>query len=169
LADLTGDGKADIIGFGTAGVYVALNNGDGTFQAPRLVLQDSGTASTKWRPVVTACTLFVADVNGSGYGDIVGNGRNGEGVFVAIGNGDGTFQAFEHVNNNLGHIREPQFFVDLTGDGAADLIYVSFLYYSSVLLVSYNDGSGNFGPAQEFFRELPEHYSSMLGLLMANL
>jgi FG-GAP-like repeat len=31
LADLTGDGYADIIGFGDAGVYIALSNGDGTF------------------------------------------------------------------------------------------------------------------------------------------
>ena len=31
LADLTGDGRADIVGFGDAGVYVALGNGDGTF------------------------------------------------------------------------------------------------------------------------------------------
>jgi len=31
LADLTGDGRADIVGFGDDGVYVALGNGDGTF------------------------------------------------------------------------------------------------------------------------------------------
>jgi hypothetical protein len=151
LADLTGDGKADIIGFGTAGVYVALNNGDGTFQAPRLVVQGFGTVATNYP--VTARTLFVADVNGSGYGDIVGVSQGC--ISVAIGNGDGTFQAPEIVNNNFGYIGGPRFFVDLTGDGAADLIYLSQRLYSSVLLVSYNDGSGNFGPAQEFFRELP--------------
>jgi hypothetical protein len=31
LADLTGDGRADIVGFGNAGVWVSLNNGDRTF------------------------------------------------------------------------------------------------------------------------------------------
>ena len=31
LADITGDGRADIVGFGNDGVYVALSNGDGTF------------------------------------------------------------------------------------------------------------------------------------------
>jgi hypothetical protein len=31
LADLTGDGRADIVGFGDAGVWTALNNGNGTF------------------------------------------------------------------------------------------------------------------------------------------
>ena len=31
LADLTGDGRADIVGFGNAGVWVTLNKGNGTF------------------------------------------------------------------------------------------------------------------------------------------
>jgi len=43
LADLTGDGRADIIGFGDAGVYVALSNGDGTFAfTPVPVIADFG-------------------------------------------------------------------------------------------------------------------------------
>ena len=33
---------ADIVGFGDAGVYVALSNGDGTFQPPRFVVADFG-------------------------------------------------------------------------------------------------------------------------------
>lgn len=36
--DVTGDGKADIIGFGNdAGPWVALSNGDGTFQPAKIV------------------------------------------------------------------------------------------------------------------------------------
>jgi hypothetical protein len=166
LADLTGDGKADIIGFGTAGVYVALNNGDGTFQAPQLVVQGfSSTVSTN-DDTVNARTLFVADVNGSGYGDIIGIGQNGEGIFVAIGNGDGTFQALKVVNHHS-YIGEPRFFVDLTGDGAADLIY----FTAGAVLVSYNDGSGRFGPAQEFCRGLVDYPFTLTTavLLMANL
>ncbi len=42
LVDITGDGMADIVGFGDAGVYVAINNGDGTFQAPQFALADFG-------------------------------------------------------------------------------------------------------------------------------
>ncbi|WP_198161220.1 FG-GAP repeat domain-containing protein, partial [Variovorax sp. WDL1] len=38
LADMTGDGRADIVGFGDPGVWIALNNGNGTFQAPQMVL-----------------------------------------------------------------------------------------------------------------------------------
>jgi hypothetical protein len=163
LADLTGDGKADIIGSGTVGVYVALNNGDGTFQAPRLVVQGFSTVSNY--PVTVR--VYVADVNGSGYGDIVG--ISDRGIFVAIGNGDGTFQAPEIVNNSINHqVGEPQFFVDLTGDGAADLIYVRW----GAVFVSYNDGSGRFGPEQGFFGGLVDEYKFPVKqgvFLMANL
>ena len=38
VSDLTGDGRADIAGFGLDGVWVALNNGNGAFQAPNMVL-----------------------------------------------------------------------------------------------------------------------------------
>jgi hypothetical protein len=126
-------------------VYVALNNGDGTFQAPRLVVQGFGPASPN---------LFVADVNGSGYGDVVG--INNRGISVAIGNGDGTFQAPEIVNNNIG-AGAPRFLVDLTGDGAADLIYLQ----GYEMWVSYNDGSGRFGPVQGFSSGLVEFQQSV--------
>ncbi len=44
LADLRGNGRMDIVGFGDAGVYVALSNGDGTFTyRPQPVLADFGT------------------------------------------------------------------------------------------------------------------------------
>ena len=39
-ADITGDGRADIVGFGDTGVWTALSNGDGTFPPPRVVLAD---------------------------------------------------------------------------------------------------------------------------------
>ena len=37
LTDLNGDGRPEIVGFGEAGVYVARNNGDGTFQPAQIV------------------------------------------------------------------------------------------------------------------------------------
>ena len=45
LADLTGDGKADIIAFGDDGVWTAISNGDGTFQEAKFVLADFGLHS----------------------------------------------------------------------------------------------------------------------------
>src|SRR4051794_22136138 len=43
LADITGDGRADVVGFGIAGVWTALSNGDGTFGGPNFVLANFGT------------------------------------------------------------------------------------------------------------------------------
>ena len=41
VVDLTGDGKADIVGFGDDGVWTAIGTGDGTFQPAQFVAADS--------------------------------------------------------------------------------------------------------------------------------
>ncbi|RXW14875.1 hypothetical protein EST38_g10978 [Candolleomyces aberdarensis] len=125
LGDLTGDGRADIIAISNSGVYVLMNNGDGTFQEPKLAVKDFGAVAGGWQ--VDKHPRFVADVNGDGCGDIVGFGNAG--VYVAIGNGDGTFQAPKLVIRDFGYNaggwrvdKHPRFVVDLTGDGTADII-----------------------------------------------
>ncbi len=45
LGDVTGDGKADIVGFGADGVYASLSNGDGTFGGPILASTISAPAT----------------------------------------------------------------------------------------------------------------------------
>ena len=89
LADLTGDGRADIVGFGNAGVWVSRNNGNGTFQAPTLVVANFGYNAGGWR--VEKHPRFLADLTGDGRADIVGFGNAG--VWVSLNNGNGTFQA----------------------------------------------------------------------------
>ena len=49
LADTTGDGRADIVGFGDAGVYVSRAQADSTFAAPRLVVDNFGYVAGGWR------------------------------------------------------------------------------------------------------------------------
>ena len=49
LADATGDRRADIAGFGNAGVWVALNGGNGTFQQPQLAVGNFGYNAGGWR------------------------------------------------------------------------------------------------------------------------
>ena len=78
LVDLTGEGKADIVGFGDAGVYVALNNGDGTFQPSKLVLNEFGY-NGGWN--VNLHPRFLVDLIGNEKADIVGFGDAG--VFVS--------------------------------------------------------------------------------------
>ncbi|MDC8448125.1 MAG: VCBS repeat-containing protein [Nitrospira sp.] len=141
VADLTGDGKADLIGFGEDWVWVALNNGDGTFQAPKPVLDDL-VYSKSWR--VDQHPRFVVDLTGDGKADLIGFG--GEYVWVALNNGDGTFEKPEPVLDDLVYSKgwrvdqHPRFVVDLTGDGKADIIGFGGEY----VWVALNNDDGTF-------------------------
>jgi hypothetical protein len=78
---VNGDGKADAVGFGYAGVYVALANAAGTAFAPT-ASQWTGAFSYNagWR--VDQHPRMLADVNGDGKADAVGFGYAG--VYVAL-------------------------------------------------------------------------------------
>jgi len=123
VADLTGDGRADIVGFGNVGAWVALNNGDGTFQAPRLAT-DLGGSNSGWQ--VDKHPRFLADLTGDGRAGIVGFGDDG--VWVALNNGDGSFKAAQMVtdlgsyNSGWRVDQHPRFLADLTDDGRADIV-----------------------------------------------
>ena len=97
-ADLTGDKCADIVGFGLDGVWVALNNGDGTFQPPNLVLSGF-SAHTGWS--VESHPRLPADLTGDGRADIVGFGDAG--VWTVLNNGDGTFGPMRFVIADFGY------------------------------------------------------------------
>jgi hypothetical protein len=147
LADLTGDGRADIVGFGNAGVWVALNNGNGTFQAPQMVVASFGYNAGGWR--VQNHSRFLADLTGDGRADIVGFGNAG--VWVALNNGNGTFQAPQMVVASFGYNaggwrveRHPRFLADLTGDGRADVVG----FGNAGVWVALNNGNGTFQAPQ---------------------
>ncbi|MEU9314094.1 FG-GAP-like repeat-containing protein [Streptomyces sp. NPDC048256] len=81
LADVTGDGNPDIVGFGDEGVWVSHNRGDGQFEQAQLVCRGFGynEEAGGWR--VDRHPRFLADITGDGRVDIVGFG--GPGVYVA--------------------------------------------------------------------------------------
>jgi hypothetical protein len=83
LADVNGDGRADIVGFGIEGTYVAFGQADGTFMAPTLMLRDfnaaNGWSSNEVYPRI------LADIDNDGRIDIVGFGA--EGVLVGYNTG----------------------------------------------------------------------------------
>lgn len=125
MADITGDKRADIIGFGNAGVWVSLANADGSYSAPQLVLSAFGydAAAGGWR--VDRHPRFLADTNGAGRADIVGFGDAG--VYVAVANGSGGFNAPHLVMPNFGYSaggwrvdRHPRMLADTTGDHRDD-------------------------------------------------
>ena len=147
MADLTGDGRADIVGFGDAGVWVSLNNGNGTFQAPQLAVPNFGYSAGGWR--VDMHPRFLADLTGDGRADIVGFG--GAGVWVALNNGNGTYQAPQLVVGNFGYNaggwrvdQHPRLLADITGDGRADIVG----FGNAGVWVSRNNGNGSFQAPQ---------------------
>ena len=123
VADLTGDGAGDIIGFGDAGVWTALGNGDGTFQPPQFALENFGVEQG-WR--VDRHPRFVIDLDGDGHADIIGFGD--QGVWVALGDGHGGFSDAQFVLENFGYNqgwrvdKHPRFVAKLTSGKFLDIV-----------------------------------------------
>eukprot|EP00548_Thalassiothrix_antarctica_P020019 CAMPEP_0194181030 /NCGR_PEP_ID=MMETSP0154-20130528/18804_1 /TAXON_ID=1049557 /ORGANISM="Thalassiothrix antarctica, Strain L6-D1" /LENGTH=95 /DNA_ID=CAMNT_0038896891 /DNA_START=165 /DNA_END=452 /DNA_ORIENTATION=- len=87
MADINGDGKPDIVGFGDDFVYTSLNKGDGIFTTPKLVSNWLGT--TKYPNDIFP--RIMVDMNGDGKADIVWFGSKH--VYIYHSNGDGTFDS----------------------------------------------------------------------------
>jgi|GEM_PF-2373577 len=87
FADVNGDGRLDIVGFGNKGVYASLNTGDGqfakatTWNSGDFDLSGSTGCNYEWYHNDTSnyqryfFTRRAADVNGDGAADLVGFGR----------------------------------------------------------------------------------------------
>ncbi len=75
---MNADGRADIVGFGPPGVYVALGNAEGTFDLPTTDLNAFGTSpfAGGWTSEDQYPRLL-ANVTGDHAADIVGFGYNG--------------------------------------------------------------------------------------------
>jgi glucose/arabinose dehydrogenase len=149
LADINGDHMADIVGFGSAGVYVALATGNGNFASPTFVLSSFGVSAAAggW----SNDNLYhrdLADVNGDHMADIIGFGGNG--VYVALAAGNGNFASPTFVLNSFGPADSaggwindnlyPRDVADVNGDGIADIVG----FGSAGVYVALATGNGNF-------------------------
>ncbi|NEQ10356.1 MAG: VCBS repeat-containing protein [Moorea sp. SIO4E2] len=86
LADVNGDGRADIVGFANQGVYVSLGQSDSTFAPPSIVIEDFAVDRGGWLNFDTY-PRQLGDVNGDGRADIVGFANDG--TYVALANNPG--------------------------------------------------------------------------------
>jgi hypothetical protein len=80
VADVNGDGNADLVGFGYNGVWVALSDGVDGFAPITMWTTNFNYSGEGWR--VEMHPRMTGDVNGDGKADLVGFGYNG--VWVAL-------------------------------------------------------------------------------------
>ncbi|MEW5744707.1 MAG: FG-GAP-like repeat-containing protein [Nitrospirota bacterium] len=125
MADVNGDGRADLIKTDTGGtIYVFLSNGNGTFGS---YLSTGGPGNF----------AGMADVNGDGRADLIKVDSGGT-VYTFLSRGDGTFASYVSTGGpgNFGSM------ADVNGDGHADLIKYTSDGWVYVFL---SQGNGTFG------------------------
>ena len=106
MADLTGNGVADLVVLTTEGVSVYLGDGKGGFLPP-----------TTYAVPSEADGLTLADLNHDGQLDILVGDPYGD-VLVLIGQGNGSFAPYREANQSV-----ELAVADLTGHGSKDIIY----------------------------------------------
>ncbi|WP_323177874.1 FG-GAP-like repeat-containing protein [Streptomyces sp. NBC_00083] len=117
FADVTGDGKADILAVeddGTITMGVGTGNG----------FKDFHTIASGFGGYLTGSRLKFADVTGDGKADLVALETNGS-LTLAASNGDG-FSNYHTISSGYGsYVNDDRLRLgDVTGDGKADLLAV---------------------------------------------
>lgn len=145
LADVNRDGRLDVVVNRHTDMLVFLGHGDGTFDAPLATPAQAHVG-----------TPAVADLNGDGRLDLAWAHAKGtnpvptpwfdDSVYVALGNGDGTFAApgTWAVDNWPQEVCA----TDMNGDGRTDLVCDN--WGSSTIVVLLGNGDGTFQPKLSF-------------------
>ncbi len=180
LVDLNGDGKLDYVGAlqPIAGgqnqllvdsLATFLGNGDGSFKTPAPITLSPFTYNGASYSFLAVSTFVLVDVNGDGHPDIVAApyeyannvSPSRLGLLIALGNGDGTFQApvFSPYPSLLAN-GGPDSIVQAGGlkaatraDGKTELFYsfetqdTSLNKYDQGFAMQVVNGNGSFGTA----------------------
>jgi uncharacterized protein (TIGR03437 family) len=112
LADLDGDGKPDLA-VAAGDLWILLSRGSGSFKTPVRIPIPSGFSTA------AVSSVAAGDFNGDGKRDLVLGDSNGSGVYVLLGNGDGTFQP--PVQYPMGGSISSVAVADFNGDGKLDI------------------------------------------------
>ncbi|MFT7900110.1 VCBS repeat-containing protein [Tenacibaculum ascidiaceicola] len=137
IADVNGDGKGDIIAFGTNSTYVSLSTGSGF--APKKTWTTDFGYNDNWR--ISEHVRTVADVNGDGKGDIIAFGDNSTYVSLSTGSGFAPKTRWTTdfgYNDNWRTSKHVRTVADVNGDGKGDII----AFGNNSTYVSLSTGSG---------------------------
>jgi hypothetical protein len=144
FADVNGDRRPDICGRGMAGVYCALNIGNGTFGA--LQLWDSGFSDANgWGLPQYGTTMMFADINGDGKADVCGRGRDGMWCALSTGTHFGPLLLQQNVFSDaqgwslLDYYTSLRF-ADVDGNGRPDICGRGM----AGIYCAHNNGNGTF-------------------------
>ena len=127
LADVNGDGMADLIARGPNGILVSLSNGNG-FRHASLWSRSFSDASGFGNDMSYYGAIRLGDVNGDGLADIIARGKDG--IHVLLSNGHAFLEnlIWDHseFSDNSGY-RSPYFSTtlqcaDINGDHRCDFI-----------------------------------------------
>lgn len=132
--DLTGDGRADLLGWktSTGDLYLFTTKSDGTLAAGKKI-------RSKW---TYTKVMGVGDLNGDGYGDLLATDKSNE-LWRYNGTASGQFKERVQVFKDWGSSYNTVVGVgDITGDGKADIVERDS---AGKLFRNNGDGKGSFG------------------------
>ena len=112
IADVNGDGMADIIGRSEidGDIQVGISSGSNFY------------GSTSWGNWDLNYDIHIADVNGDGKADFIGRNRRTSMIKVGISNGNGLSTSRGSWNENYWDLNYDIHIADVNGDGMADII-----------------------------------------------
>lgn len=157
MVDMNGDGKTDIVGFSSSGIYVALSYGNFFGSSMRWTTE----FGSGWDP--SRHVRYLSDVNKDGLPDMVGFGERSVNVALNVGMkfADQNIWSYEFCANVIcGGWLHPRYLIDMNNDGYPDI----FSNTKMGTVVSYNDGksfrqsnlySSNFGLDSKWSLENP--------------
>ncbi|MCI5180764.1 MAG: VCBS repeat-containing protein [Candidatus Electrothrix sp. AW3_4] len=139
VADVDGDGLADVVGFGGAHTYVSLSNGNG-FDPPK-AWSNHYCVNDTWR--VDRHVRTLADVNNDGAADIIGFGESHTFVSLSL-KGEEKFDVpiiWTDAYSRSGGTRDwevgkyPRMVANIDNDGDADIVgFYNYRVFASLSL-----------------------------------